>query len=111
MSVDDYKEMTHQAAFSGRMCLADAYRTCRSFRKLVASVGTSMRSMASALDRWLPMTLVPLDIVHVSRHSLGNSTAHRRRSTVATWPGVLVPRRSAVVNDNRVARTLGLIAA
>ena len=54
MSVNDYKETTHQAAFSGRMCLADAYRRCRSFRKLVASVGTLMRSMGQLRAAWPP---------------------------------------------------------
>ena len=54
MSVNDYKEMAHQAAFSGRMCLADAFRRCRSFRKLVASVGTLMRSMGKLRATWPP---------------------------------------------------------
>ena len=54
MSVNDYKETMHQAAFSGRMCLADAYRKCRSFRKLVASVGTLMGSMGKLQAAWPP---------------------------------------------------------
>ena len=54
MSVNDYKEMTHQVAFSDRMCLADAFRRCRSFEKLVASVGTLMRSMGHLPATWPP---------------------------------------------------------
>ena len=55
MSVNDYKETMHQAAFSGRMCLANAYRKCRSFRKLVASVGTLMQRMGQLRTTWPPL--------------------------------------------------------
>ena len=54
MSVNGYKATKHQPELSGRMCLADAYRRCRSFRKLVASVGTLMQSMGQLPATWPP---------------------------------------------------------
>ena len=54
MAVDDYKESVHQAAFSARMCLRDAFRRCRSFRKLVASFGKLMSHMGKLPRKWPP---------------------------------------------------------
>lgn len=54
MAVDDYKESVHQAAFSKRMCLGDAFRRCRSFRKLVSSFGKLMGHMGQLPPTWPP---------------------------------------------------------
>ena len=54
MVVDDYKESVHQAPFSARMCLGDAFRRCRSFRKLVASFGRLMNHMWQLPPKWPP---------------------------------------------------------
>ena len=50
----NYKETKHQVAFSSQMCLADAFRRSRSFRKLVTSVGALMRSMGQLRATWPP---------------------------------------------------------
>ena len=50
----NYKETKHQVAFSSQMCLADAFRRSRSFRKLVTSVGALMRSMGQLPATWPP---------------------------------------------------------
>lgn len=54
MVVDDCKESVHQAPFSARMCLGDAFRRCRSFRKLVASFGRLMSHMGQLPAKWWP---------------------------------------------------------
>lgn len=54
MVVNDYKEPMHQAAFSARMSLADAFRRCRSFRKLVTSFGWLMSHLVQRPPAWPP---------------------------------------------------------
>ena len=54
MVVNDYKETIHQAAFSRQMCLTDAFRRCRSFRKLVTSFGSLMSYMVQRPPTWPP---------------------------------------------------------
>lgn len=54
MAVNDYKETAHQAAFSAGMCLADAFKRCRSFRKLVTSFGRLMNHMVQQPPAWPP---------------------------------------------------------
>lgn len=54
MAVNDYKETIHQAAFSDQMRLADAFKRCRSFRKLVTSFGTLMNHMGQLPPTWPP---------------------------------------------------------
>ncbi len=49
-----YLERTDQPAFSATFSLADAYRGCRSFRKLSDSFGFLVRSMGKETGAWPP---------------------------------------------------------
>ena len=49
-----YKPTTHQPAFSALFCLADAYKRCRSFRKLATSFGQLLTAMEKPAAVWPP---------------------------------------------------------
>lgn len=49
-----YKETKHQPAFSAHFRLSDAFKRCRSFRKLVASFGALTSAMGQPPDVWPP---------------------------------------------------------
>ncbi len=49
-----YLERTDQPAFSARFSLPDAYRRCRSFRKLAGSFGLLVSAMGQETDTWPP---------------------------------------------------------
>ena len=49
-----YKATMHQAAFSAQLCLSDAFRRSRSFRKLVTSFGTLTTAMGESPSAWPP---------------------------------------------------------
>ena len=49
-----YLERTDQPAFSARFSLPDAYRRCRSFRKLAGSFGLLVSAMGQEIDTWPP---------------------------------------------------------
>lgn len=52
--VGAYNPTIHQAAFSSKLDLAAAFRKCRSFKKLVASVGALMDGMGQRPEAWPP---------------------------------------------------------
>ena len=49
-----YLERTDQPAFSARFSLPDAYRRCRSFRKLAGSFGHLVEAMGHEIAAWPP---------------------------------------------------------
>lgn len=49
-----YFERTDQPAFSATFSLPDAYRRCRSFRKLAGSFRLLVAAMGQAIDTWPP---------------------------------------------------------
>lgn len=49
-----YKETVHQPAFSAQFSVSDAFRRCRSFRKLVAAFGVLIGAMGQSPDAWPP---------------------------------------------------------
>ena len=49
-----YKEIMHQPKFSDYLCLSDAFKRSRSFRKLVKSFGALAEAMGESPDVWPP---------------------------------------------------------